>query len=230
MEIPGMEILYEDNHLIAVNKSSSELVQGDETGDISLDVSLKQYLKKKYNKPGNVFLGVVHRLDRPVSGLVIFARTSKALERLNRQVAGKEIRKTYWAVVRNRPPAVAGQLVHYLAKDEKKNKSFAVSEGRKDGKQAVLDYRMLGAGDQYYLLEIGLHTGRHHQIRVQLSKIGCPIKGDTKYGFPRPNASPFIHLHARKLDFVHPVSQEDMHFTAPPPDDPLWNYFISLNL
>jgi 23S rRNA pseudouridine1911/1915/1917 synthase len=222
---PKKQIVYEDNHIIVVDKQPSQIVQGDKTGDEPLSESLKQYLKQKFNKPGNVFLGVVHRLDRPVSGLVVFSRTSKALARLNKQIADKSIKKTYWAVVRNRPKTESGQLIHYLAKDEKKNKSFVVSATRKDAKQAVLDYRLIGGSDTYYLLEIMLQTGRHHQIRVQLSKMGCPIKGDLKYGYPRSNETAFIHLHARQLEFTHPVSKQAMQFVAEPPHDPLWNYF-----
>ncbi len=222
---PAKQILYEDNHIIVVDKRPSQIVQGDKTGDEPLNESLKQYLKEKYNKPGNVYLGVVHRLDRPVSGLVIFSRTSKALARLNKQIADKSIKKTYWAVVRNRPVPESGQLVHYLAKDEKKNKSFVVSGTRKDARQAILDYRLIGSSDQYYLLEITLRTGRHHQIRVQLAKMGCPIKGDLKYGYPRSNETAFIHLHARKLEFTHPVTREPLQFLANPPHDPLWDYF-----
>ena len=225
---PQKQILYEDNHIIVVNKLPSQIVQGDKTGDEPLSESLKRYLKEKYSKPGNVFLGVVHRLDRPVSGLVIFSRTSKALARLNQQIAGKEIKKTYWAVVKNRPGDESGRLVHLLLKDEKKNKSFVVNKPRKDAKKAILDYQLAGASDQYYLLEILLQTGRHHQIRVQLAQMGCPIKGDLKYGYPRSNETPFIHLHARKLEFIHPVTKVPMSFVGDPPRDPLWDHFASL--
>jgi 23S rRNA pseudouridine1911/1915/1917 synthase len=223
---PNKQIVFEDNHLLVVNKLPSQIVQGDKTGDTPLSEHLKAYLKKKYNKPGNVFLGVVHRLDRPVSGLVVFARTSKALARLNKQLQEKAITKTYWAIVQNRPPAETGQLVHHLIKDEKKNKSMAVPASRKGSKKAILNYQLIGTSDKYYLLEINLETGRHHQIRVQLSKMGCPIKGDVKYGYPRPNKSPFIHLHAWKLEFLHPVTKELQSFSAPPPgEDALWEYF-----
>lgn len=222
---PKDQIIFEDNHILVVNKLPSQIVQGDKTGDVPISDHLKAYLKKKYNKPGNVFVGVVHRLDRPVSGLVIFARTSKALARLNKQLQEKAIKKTYWAVVSNRPPAETGQLVNYLLKDEKKNKSVVVKENRKGAKKAILNYTLIGASDKYYLLEINLETGRHHQIRAQLAKMGCPIKGDVKYGYPRPNFTPFIHLHARKLEFVHPVSKEQLTFTAGMPEDVLWEYF-----
>lgn len=222
---PQKQVIYEDNHLIIVNKLPSQIVQGDKTGDTPLSENLKLYLKEKYNKPGNVFLGVVHRLDRPVSGLVIFSRTSKSLARLNQQIAQKEIKKTYWAVVKNKPPQESGQCVDYLIKDEKRNKSFAVSKPRKDAKQAILDYKLVGVSDQYYLLEIRLQTGRHHQIRTQLARMGCPIKGDLKYGYPRSNETPFIHLHARKLEFKHPVTGVLMNFVADPPRDAVWDFF-----
>lgn len=223
---PKKQVIYEDNHLVIINKLPSQIVQGDKTGDIPLSENIKQYLKEKYNKPGNVFLGVVHRLDRPVSGLLIFSRTSKALTRLNQQIANKEIKKTYWAVVKNKPPNESGQLIDYLVKDEKKNKSFATSKPRKVAKKAILNYNLIGASDKYYLLEIDLQTGRHHQIRVQLARMGCPIKGDLKYGFPRSNETPFIHLHARMLEFVHPVTGENMQFTADPLGDVVWDYFV----
>lgn len=219
------QIIYEDNHILVVNKLSSQIVQGDKTGDEPLSEILKGYIGKKYNKPGNVFLGVVHRLDRPVSGLVIFARTSKALTRLNKQLQEQAIKKTYWAIVKNKPPKDSDQLVNLLVKDEKKNKSVAVKKDRKGAKKAILNYNLIGASDQYYLLEVQLETGRHHQIRAQLAKMGCPIKGDVKYGYPRTNETPFIHLHARKLEFVHPVTKEVMRFVARTPKDVLWGYF-----
>lgn len=219
------QIIHEDNHLLVVNKRPSQIVQGDKTGDTPLSEHLKQYLKEKYNKPGNVFLGVVHRLDRPVSGLVIFARTSKALARMNTLVKNREIRKVYWAVVGKTPPDQQGRLEHFLIKDEKKNKSMVVPAERSGAKKAILDYRLIGTSDRYFLLEVELQTGRHHQIRVQLAKIGCPIKGDVKYGFPRPNKTPFIHLHARELEFVHPVSKENMRFFVEPEGDGLWRKF-----
>jgi len=227
---PRKQIIFEDNHLIIVTKFPSQIIQGDKTGDTPLSEQVKKYFKKKYNKPGNVFLGVVHRIDRPVSGLVIFSRTSKALARLNSQLKKKEIRKTYWAIVKNKPPLESAQLIHYLVKDEKKNKSFPVTKSREDAKKAVLDYQLIGVSDQYYLLEIQLQTGRHHQIRVQLAKMGCPIKGDLKYGYPRSNNTPFIHLHARKLEFYHPVTKKFLKFVGNPPDDKLWNYFVKQQL
>ncbi len=218
-------ILYEDNHLLVVNKLPSEIVQGDKTGDEPLLESLKKYLKKKYDKPGNVFLGVVHRIDRPVSGAVVFARTSKALTRLNKMVKEREIKKTYWAIVKNRPPADKGVLKHYLVRNTQKNKSFAYKYPVENSKEAVLSYRVLAQSRDYYLLEIDLHTGRHHQIRAQLSAMGCPIKGDLKYGFPRSNKDASISLHAVRLEFLHPVKKEKMLIEADPPDDPLWSFF-----
>jgi 23S rRNA pseudouridine1911/1915/1917 synthase len=219
------QILYQDNHLIIVNKLPSQIVQGDKTGDEPLSEILKKYIKEKYNKPGEVFLGVVHRLDRPVSGIVLFARTSKALSRLNEMLKEREIKKIYWAVVKNPPPEKTGHLIHYLHRDEKKNKSFIVSESRKDAKKAELIYHLLKSSDNYHLLEVELLTGRHHQIRAQLAHIGCPVKGDLKYGFPRTNPDASIHLHSRRIEFLHPVNKEQIAFEAAPPDDPLWNYF-----
>ncbi len=226
---PHSQVLFEDNHLLVVNKLPSQIVQGDRTGDEPLSEGIKRYLKEKYDKPGNVFLGVVHRLDRPVSGLVLFARTSKALARLNRQVAGREVMKTYWAVVGNRPPAEQGRLIDHLVKDEGKNKSFVVSKPGKNAKEAILDYRLVASSDRYHLLEVNLETGRHHQIRVQLARMGCPIKGDLKYGYPRSNEGGFIHLHARSLEFLHPVKGEKMAFVAEPPEDVVWGYFAGLS-
>lgn len=220
-----MNVIYEDNHIIVVNKASSEIVQGDKTGDTPLSETVKQYIKEKYHKPGNVFLGVTHRLDRPVSGLVLFARTSKALSRLNEMFKTKDIRKTYWAIVKNQPPAPAGELVHWLVRNEKQNKSYAYDREVKDSKKAILDYKVIGKSDRYYLLEVNLHTGRHHQIRCQLAKMGCPIKGDLKYGAQRSNPDGSICLHARRIEFVHPVSKELMSFEAPVPDTALWKSF-----
>lgn len=220
-----MNVIYEDNHIILVNKASSEIVQGDKTGDTPLSETVKQYLKEKYHKPGNVFLGVTHRLDRPVSGLVLFARTSKALSRLNEMFKTKEIKKTYWAIVKNQPPAPAGELVHWLVRNEKQNKSYAYDREVKDSKKASLDYKVIGKSDHYFLLEINLHTGRHHQIRCQLAKMGCPIKGDLKYGAQRSNPNGSICLHARKIEFIHPVSKEKLVFEAPVPDTALWKSF-----
>ncbi len=218
-------ILFEDNHLLVVNKSPSEIVQGDKTGDTPLSERLKEYLKAKYHKPGNVFMGVVHRLDRPVSGALVFAKTGKALARLNESVRNREMKKIYWAVVKQRPPKDADTLVHYLKKNEKQNKSYA-KNGPVDGyKKAELRYRLLSSSDTYFLLEVELITGRHHQIRVQLSAMGCPIKGDLKYGFSRSNSNGSIHLHSRTLSFIHPVRKEVITFDAPAPDDPVWNAF-----
>lgn len=228
-------ILYEDNHLLIVNKLPSEIVQGDKTGDEPLSEMLKYYLKKKYNKPGNVFLGVTHRIDRPTSGAVIFARTSKALSRSNKMLQDGSIKKTYWAVVRNKPPQKEDHLVHWLVKDEGRNKSFVVDENKltvdsrqltRGAKRAEMKYRVIGASDQYYLLEVELLTGRHHQIRAQLSAIGCPIKGDLKYGFPRSNKDASIQLHARHIEFEHPVKKEPVIIHADPPKEALWDYFL----
>lgn len=229
--IPGFspsQILYEDNHILAVNKLPSQIVQGDKTGDIPLSDMVKEYLRIQYNKPGEAFLGVVHRLDRPVSGVTMFARTSKALTRLNAMIRDREVKKTYWAVVKSKPEHPESHLVHYLLRIEEKNKSFIVAENRKGSQRAELVYRLIGKSDHYYLLEINLLTGRHHQIRAQLAEIGCPIKGDLKYGFPRSNPDGSIHLHARKIELIHPVKKERLEIIAPLPDDPVWNYF-SLN-
>ncbi len=218
-------ILYEDNHLVAVNKLPSEIVQGDKTGDTPLSEDVKQYIKEKYRKPGNVFLGVIHRIDRPVSGVVVFARTSKALSRMNELVKEREMDKIYWAIVKNRPENPVGELKHFLVRNEKKNKSFAGNTKRKGAKEGLLKYRLLKESMDYHLLEIELLTGRHHQIRAQLSAIGCPIKGDLKYGFARSNKDASISLHARSLSFVHPVTKEPITIFAEPPKDVLWNYF-----
>ena len=221
-----MKVLYEDNHIIVVNKQSGEIVQGDKTGDTPLSDIVKAWLKEKYNKPGNVFLGVVHRLDRPVSGIVLFAKTSKALPRLNKLFAEHEkVRKTYWAIVANKPPQESGTLTHWLTRNEKTNTAKAYDREVPNSKKAVLDYQLIAASDRYYLLEIQLHTGRHHQIRCQLAKIGCPIKGDLKYGSPRSNPDGSICLHARHLELEHPVSHEIISITAPVPQDTLWQAF-----
>lgn len=221
-----MTVLYEDNHLIIVNKNSSEIVQGDKTGDKPLVDVVKDYIKEKYHKPGNVFLGVVHRLDRPVSGLVVFARTSKALTRLNEMFRTKEVHKTYWAIVGNRPSAPEGELIHWLVRNEKQNKSYAYDKEIQGSKKAILDYRLIGQSDRYFLLEINLKTGRHHQIRCQLAKMGCPIKGDLKYGAPRSNPDGSICLHARRITFIHPVSKKEIDVEAPLPDSKLWRSFM----
>ncbi len=218
-------ILLEDNHIIVINKLPSQIVQGDKTGDKPLADLVKDYLKIKYNKSGEVFLGVVHRLDRPVSGCVIFARTSKALTRLNNLIKDRAIKKTYWAVVKNRPPKDTDTLNNYLLRDELKNKSFVVRETTRNAQLATLTYTLVASSDNYYLLEIDLQTGRHHQIRVQLAAIGCPIKGDLKYGYPRSNPNGSIHLHARSLNFVHPVSHAPVFLLADPPRDPVWDFF-----
>ncbi|MGB5821574.1 MAG: RluA family pseudouridine synthase [Saonia sp.] len=219
----NLQILYEDNHLIAINKRSGDIVQGDKTGDIPLSEIVKQYIKEKNNKPGNVYLGVVHRLDRPTSGIVVFAKTSKALTRLNKLFAEKKAKKTYWAVVKNRPEKEEDTLIHWLKRNPKQNKSYAHKNEVPHSKKAILEYRVLKKLDTYFLLEIDLQTGRHHQIRAQLTSIGCPIKGDLKYGFDRSNKDGSIHLHARSLSFIHPVKKEELRLTAPPPQDAIWN-------
>jgi len=230
MNVSNIEsrILYEDNHILVVNKLPSEIVQGDKTGDQPLSEILKSYIKIKYNKPGEVFLGVVHRIDRPVSGAVIFARTSKSLSRLNELLKAGKIHKTYWAVVKNMPPKENDRLVSHLRRDEARNKSFVEPESSSRTQTAELIYRVIGKSKDYHLLEIDLITGRHHQIRAQLSHIGCPIRGDLKYGYPRSNADGSIHLHARTISFTHPVKQAPLLITAPPPDDILWNHFREL--
>jgi 23S rRNA pseudouridine1911/1915/1917 synthase len=219
-----MEVLYEDNHLIAVNKSCSEIVQGDKTGDVPLSETVKSWLKAKYNKPGNVFVGVAHRLDRPVGGAVLFAKTGKALSRLNEMFRTGAIRKTYWAIVKNAPEEPEGELTHYLVRNEKQNKSYAYPVEQPHSKKAVLSYKIIGKSDRYFLLEIILKTGRHHQIRCQLSAIGCPVRGDLKYGFARSNRDGGISLHAREISFTHPVSREEITIVAPVPDDAAWSF------
>jgi 23S rRNA pseudouridine1911/1915/1917 synthase len=221
-----LDILYEDNHIIAVNKRSGDIVQGDETGDTPLSDLVKAYIKEKYQKPGEVFLGVVHRIDRPVSGIVLFARTSKSLSRLNELFKTKEITKTYWAVVKKKPVSDSGTLTHYHLKDEKTRKARLFDKEVAHSKKCVLHYRWLASSDHYHLLEIQLETGRFHQIRAQLAKIGSPIKGDVKYGFERPNENTrSIHLHARKISFIHPVKNEPIELTAPVPDEKIWQFF-----
>lgn len=218
----NLQIVFEDNHIIIINKRAGDIVQGDKTGDDPLSEIVKSYIKEKYNKPGNVYLGVVHRLDRPTTGLVMFSKTSKALSRLNKMLAERDISKTYWAVVQNKPEKEQDQLVHWLQKNKKKNKAIAFSRKTENSKKAILSYNLKKSLDNYHLLEIKLETGRHHQIRAQLSRIGCPIKGDLKYGAPRSNEDGSIHLHARKIKFIHPVSKELMSFEADVPDDTLW--------
>ena len=221
-----MQILYEDNHIIAVNKTCSDIVQGDKTGDEPLAETLKKYLKEKYNKKGNIFCGVTHRLDRPVSGVVLFAKTSKALARLNEMLQKQEIQKKYWAIVKNAPQKADGELVHFLVRNEKQNKSYAYDTEKPNSKKAVLSYTTVGKSDNYTLLEVDLKTGRHHQIRCQLAKIGSPIKGDLKYGFARSNQNGGISLHARSVEFLHPVSKENIKIIAPvPEDDKVFKFF-----
>lgn len=220
-----LKVLYEDNHLIIINKSAGVLVQPDKKGDAALEDLVKEYVKNKYDKPGDVFIGVCHRIDRPVSGVVVFARTSKALVRVNEMFQKKEIKKTYWAVVQNRPPMDKGTLVNWLKKDEKKNMSKAYNTEVKGTLKCELDYTWIGSSDTYFLLEVNPHTGRHHQIRVQLSAMGNPIKGDVKYGARRGNRDGSIHLHARKIEFMHPVKKELLSITAPVPDEVVWKAF-----
>ena len=220
-----MEVIYEDNHIIIVNKKSGEIVQGDKTGDRPLSDIVKDYIKEKYAKPGAVFLGVVHRLDRPVSGLVVFARTSKALSRLNKMFAEGEVHKTYWAITKNAPRDNEGTLTHWLVRNEKQNKSYAYEQEKPNAKKAILKYHVLSHSDNYSLIEVQLMTGRHHQIRCQLAAIGCPIKGDLKYGAPRSNPDGSISLLSRRVEFVHPVSKETIVAEAPLPDDNLWRAF-----
>lgn len=222
-----MTVLYEDNHIIIVNKSSSEIVQADKTGDTPLSEMVKAFLKEKYNKHGNVYIGITHRLDRPVSGIVVFAKTSKALARLNDMFAKKDVKKTYWAIVCKMPPQEEGQLVNYLVKNEKQNKSYAYDKEVPNSKKSILNYKLIGKSDRYCLLEVDLQTGRHHQIRCQLAKIGCVIKGDLKYGAERSNKDGSISLHARSISFTHPVSKQEINVVAPCPNDELWNYFCS---
>ncbi|HJN05641.1 MAG TPA: RNA pseudouridine synthase [Bacteroidales bacterium] len=221
-------VLYEDNHLIVVNKLPSEIVQGDKTGDTPLSEIVKAYLKEKYQKPGNVFTGVIHRIDRPASGVVVFARTGKALTRMNELVKNRDLKKIYWAIVQNKPEKLNAELKHYLVRNSKKNKSFAYSKSVTGSKEGVLRYKLIGESDSYYLLEIDLKTGRHHQIRAQLAAIGNPIKGDLKYGSPRSNKDASISLHAHSLEFMHPVKKEILKIVASPPKDPLWDYFSNL--
>ena len=221
-----MEVVYEDNHLIIVNKTASEIVQGDKTGDTPLSETVKAYLKEKYQKPGNVFIGVTHRLDRPVSGLVVFAKTGKALSRLNEMFRTGQVEKTYWAVVKNFPPSQEKILTHYLVRNVKQNKSYAYDKEVPNSKLAKLHYKLIGKSENYYLLEVNLMTGRHHQIRCQLAKIGCPIKGDLKYGAPRSNPDGSICLHARKVKLIHPVSKQLIEVEAPVPNNSLWQGFV----
>ena len=221
-----MEIIYEDNHLIAINKTCHEIVQGDKTGDVPLAEMLKAWLKEKYAKPGNVFVGVTHRLDRPVTGVVLFAKTSKALTRTNELFRLGKIQKTYWAITKNCPPEPEGELIHWLVRNEKQNKSIAFDAEKPNAKQAILNYRLLSKSERYCLFEIDLKTGRHHQIRCQLAKIGCPVKGDLKYGAERSNPDGGISLHARRISFIHPVSQQPVEIIAPVPEENLWKALV----
>lgn len=220
-----IEILFEDNHLIAVNKKPSDLSQGDDTGDAALDSEVKKYIARKYNKPGDVFLGLVHRLDRPVGGVILFARTSKALARMNEIFRSRDVKKIYLAIVGERPPEVEGELTNYLKKNEAQNKTYVYDNEVKGSKKASLSYRIAGRSDRYYLLEVELHSGRHHQIRAQLAKIGCPIKGDLKYGYPRSNDDGSICLFAQSLEFIHPVKKEKIVIKAPKPQGDVWKFF-----
>jgi 23S rRNA pseudouridine1911/1915/1917 synthase len=222
-------VIYEDNHLLVVNKSAGILVQGDETGDVPLVELCKEYIKEKYDKPGAVFLGVVHRLDRPVSGLVVLARTSKALERMNALFREKQTKKIYWAIVKNKPPRDEDKLVHWLLKDEKKNKTTTFIRETPGALRSELNYRVIGQSEGHWLLEVNPITGRPHQIRVQLASMNCPIKGDVKYGFPEPNEDASICLHARQLEFVHPVKKEKTLLEAPLPHRDHWKYFLKFN-
>ena len=223
-----LQVIYEDNHILAVNKTHHDLVQKDDTGDLALDDKVKQYLKEKYKKPGDVFLGVVHRLDRPVSGCVVYARTSKALTRLSELFRTREVKKTYWAIVSDRPPAEEGNLSHWLKKNEAQNKSYVYATEVKGSKLAELSYRVLARSEKYYLVEVDLQTGRHHQIRAQLAAAGCPIKGDLKYGSKRSNEGGGISLHSRRIAFVHPVKNEEVKVEAPLPDDRVWKLFSGI--
>ena len=219
----NLQILFEDNHIVIVNKRAGDITQGDKTGDKPLSDVVKEYIKDKYNKPGNVFLGVVHRLDRPTSGIIIFAKTSKSLERLNKMLRDKTINKTYWAVVKNHPKKEKDTLINFLRKNPKNNKSTAYPKEIEGSKKAILHYTVLKKLDNYSLIEVDLETGRHHQIRSQLSNIGSPIKGDLKYGFDRSNKDGSIHLHARRIQFIHPVTKEEINITAPTPKEVIWN-------
>lgn len=221
------DVLYEDNHIIIVNKRVSDIVQGDKTGDEPLDDIVKNYIREKYNKPGDVFLGVVHRLDRPVSGCVVYARTSKALTRMNELFRTKEVKKTYLAVVSDRPPEEEGVLKHFVKKNEKQNKTYVYNDEVKDSKMAELSYRIIARSESYYLLEVDLHTGRHHQIRAQLAAVGCPIKGDLKYGSKRSNDGGGISLHSFRVSFIHPVKKEELTIMAPLPKEKTWKLFAS---
>lgn len=222
----NLQVLYEDNHIVAVNKRNSDIVQGDKSGDQNLGEVVREYIRIKYGKPGKAFIGTVHRLDRPVSGVILYSRTTKALNRLLNMFKYREVQKTYWACVKDAPPADEGHIINYLVKNEKQNKSYAYNEPGEDRKESELRYKVVGKTDHYYFLEVYPKTGRHHQIRATLASIGCPIKGDIKYGARRTNENASIHLHARKIEFIHPVRKEPIAIVAPPPEDPLWNAFL----
>ena len=224
-DVQSLQILYEDNHLVIVNKRPGDLVQGDKTGDKPLLDVIKEYIKEKFQKPGDVFIGTPHRIDRPTSGIVVFCRNSRSLERINLMFKEKTIHKTYWAVVKEKPNPEKAYLVHYLKKNYERNKSYAYPKPIPDSLKAELEYKIIAKSDRYYLLEVKLYTGRHHQIRVQLSTIGSPIKGDVKYGFDRGNEDDSIHLHARTIEFIHPVKKEPVFIEAPVPDEQLWKFF-----
>lgn len=221
------DILFEDNHILIVNKGVSDIVQEDKTGDESLETRIKDFIKERDQKPGNVFLGVAHRIDRPVSGIVVFAKTSKALARMNEMFQNREVQKTYWAIVKERPIEDEALLEHFISRNPQKNKAYIHTKEVKDSKKAILHYKVKAKSDSYYLLEIELHTGRHHQIRAQLAFIGCPIKGDLKYGFPRSNKNGGISLHSRSIRFIHPVRKEEVHIVATPPDNDLFKVFMN---
>lgn len=225
----SLEVIYEDNHLIAVNKNAGDITQGDKTGDETLPDKLKSWLAHKYKKEGNVYVGVIHRLDRPTSGVIVFSKTSKALPRMNKLFKTQEVRKIYWAIVENKPKNTKGSLVDYLKKNEKQNKSYVVEKGTKDAKEAIMDYELIGESDRYFLLEVNIQTGRHHQIRAQLANIGCTIKGDLKYGSKSSNKNGGISLHARSVKFIHPVRGEEVSIVAKVPDDNLWKFFEENN-
>jgi 23S rRNA pseudouridine1911/1915/1917 synthase len=228
--VENLRVLYEDNHIIAVNKRNSDIIQSDISGDTTLCETVKGYVKWKYNKPGLAFIGTVHRLDRPVSGIVLYARTTKALNRLSNMFKFREVQKTYWAVVKGMPEPAEATIINYLWKDEKLNKTFAYNEPRPDRKESELSYKVIGAGDNYTFLEVYPKTGRHHQIRATLASINCPIKGDIKYGARRTNDNASIHLHARKIEFLHPVKKVPVTIIAPPPEDALWDEFLNVSL
>jgi 23S rRNA pseudouridine1911/1915/1917 synthase len=228
--VENLRVLYEDNHIIAVNKRNSDIIQSDISGDTTLCETVKGYVKWKYNKPGLAFIGTVHRLDRPVSGIVLYARTTKALNRLSNMFKYREVQKTYWAVVKGIPEPEEGTIINYLWKDEKLNKTFAFPEPGPDRKESELSYKMIGAGDNYTFLEVYPKTGRHHQIRATLSSLNCPIKGDIKYGSKRTNDNASIHLHARKIEFMHPVKKTPITIVAPPPEDALWDEFLRISM